>query len=261
MTFYFVRGYVKDLAAAKKPARSAAAPVSTKTTPCPRCGKPVPNGTQFCGSCGAPLELWKVHRSTITVKKEGDEPADKGAPRPVINASLCIGCGTCVDVCPEDGALAMSEGKAILADRPKCTGAAKCKDSCPTSAISLAFGNVLQTVQVPRVNENFETNVQDVYIVGEPGGMGLIKTAINEGRLVMDYIHKKITCAQSPGHDARGQVDFSEESAPEPDLLADAVPEDAATEPDPDQPANVIIVGAGPAGLSAALTAQQHGLK
>ena len=54
---------------------------------------------------------------------------------------------------------------------------------------------------------------------------------------------------------------FRKNLLPEPDLLADAVPEDAATEPDPDQPANVIIVGAGPAGLSAALTAQQLGLK
>lgn len=242
VTLFFVRKYVKGLAPAAAPASPAGA-----TTACPRCGGAVPEGTAFCGKCGAPLELWKVHRSSVAVA-----PADgeKGKPRPVINASLCIGCGTCVDVCPEQGTLALVSGKAILASPEKCTGHAKCVEVCPTSAIGLAFGNVLQTLKVPLVDENFETNIPGVFIVGELGGMGLIKTAINEGRLVIDYIFRRQHPLQAaPAGDAQ-TIDFDAE-APSAGGDSEATPED---------PVDVIILGAGPAGLSAALTAKQHGM-
>ncbi|MCP5119492.1 MAG: NAD(P)-binding domain-containing protein [bacterium] len=227
VTFYFVRSYVKSLTAGKESTGASAVAVSAETDPCPRCGKPVIRGASFCGSCGAPLELWKVHRATVSDKPA--EPGEQGKPRPVINASLCIGCGTCIDVCPEAGALAMVNGKAILASPEKCTGQAKCVDACPTSGITLAFGDTLQTVTVPFVKEDFETNIPGVFIVGELGGMGLIKTAINEGRLGIDHVRKRLN--------------------------------GCATEPNGAGPADVIIVGAGPAGLSATLTAQQYGLK
>ncbi len=243
VTLFFVRKYVKGLAPAATPAAAGGA-----TTACPRCGGAVPNGTSFCGKCGAPLELWKVHRSSVA-----EAPADgvKGKPRPVINASLCIGCGTCVDVCPEQGTLALVSGKAILASPEKCTGHAKCVEVCPTSAIGLAFGNVLQTLKVPLVNENFETNIPGVFIVGELGGMGLIKTAINEGRLVIDYIYRRQHPLEAaPAADAQ-PIDFNAEGPAATDQDADASRE---------HPVDVIILGAGPAGLSAALTAKQHGM-
>ena len=156
----------------------------------------------------------------------GKAPAKSGKPQPVINVTLCIGCGSCVETCPETGTLEMSGGKAILANPERCTGHAKCVEVCPTSAITLAFGGVRQTLRVPKVRENFETNIGNVFIVGELGGMGLIKTAINEGRIAIDHIRSRAEAAATP----EGAYD-------------------------------VAIVGAGPAGLSASLTALQHGLK
>ncbi|MBI3683713.1 MAG: NAD(P)-binding domain-containing protein [Acidobacteria bacterium] len=225
VTFFFVRRYVKGLVSVKKPAAEPAA-ASGKTFPCPRCAKPVPENCAFCGACGAALSLWNVHRAVV--QSNDGSGQEKGRPRPVINASLCIGCGSCVDACPESGTLALQGGKAILAHPERCTGHAKCVTACPTSALSLAFGNVLQTLRVPSVNEHFETNIPGVYIVGELGGMGLIKTAINEGKLVIETLRSRLPCHPGEGQ-SNGIYD-------------------------------VLIAGAGPAGLSASLTAQQYGM-
>jgi putative YpdA family bacillithiol system oxidoreductase len=94
-------------------------------------------------------------------------------------------------------------------------------------------GGILQTIKVPHVKENFETNLPGVFIVGELGGMGLIKTAINEGKLVIDHLRER--------------------------LAKDKAREAVASHPAADL-ADVVIIGAGPAGLSASLTAHQHGL-
>lgn len=224
VTLFFVRGYLKKLTVGKSaPAtKPTTSPVAQR--PCPRCGKGIASDSTFCSHCGAALEMWKVHRAQVQQGNGGP----KGKPKPVINASLCVGCGSCVEVCPEQGTLELSGHKAILAHPERCTGHARCKDVCPTQAIVLTFDGALQTLRVPQVNERFETNVPGLHIVGELGGMGLIKTAINEGKLVIDNLRKKI--AEDP------------------------------VELGPDQ-FDVAIVGAGPAGLSASLTAQQYGLR
>ena len=228
VTMFFVRGYLKKLTAktaARQGANPAAAPVAMH--PCPRCSKPIPKGSAFCAHCGAALAMWSVHRAEL--KTGGDGPVI-GKPKPVINASLCVGCGTCIDVCPETGTLELINGKAILAHPERCTGHSKCAEVCPTQAISLAVGGVLQTIKVPHVKEDFETNVPGLFIVGELGGMGLIKTAINEGKLVIDHVLRR--------------MQNTPPSAPLPDGAFD-----------------VAIVGAGPAGLSASLSAHQHELR
>lgn len=242
VTLFFMRGYLKSLSAKKRSAGGVTdgAAVILQTTPCPRCSKPVLQGASFCGSCGAALAMWNVHRATI--QELSSEPLEKGKPRPVINASLCIGCGSCVGVCPETGTLALASGKAILEHPERCTGQAQCITACPTSAITLAFGNVLQTIRVPNVNENFETNLPGLFIVGELGGMGLIKTAINEGKLVIDRLRQRFEAAQQwrPARDDHGAILPCPENHPEP--------------------FDVLIAGAGPAGLSASLAAHQCGL-
>lgn len=242
VTFLFVRRYVKGLMAAKgEPAAAAPAP----TSPCPRCQTPVAPGAAFCGKCGAPLSLWNIHRAAVQTSGEAEV---KGKPRPVINASLCIGCGSCVDACPETGTLAVTGGKAILQHPERCTGHAKCVTACPTSALSLAFGNVLQTLRVPAVNENFETNIAGVFIVGELGGLGLIKTAINEGKLVIEHVRRRL---EAQGLWSPTAIDHDHKPR------EDAVPAAEAA----NGLLDVLIAGAGPAGLSASLAAQQAGLR
>ncbi len=219
VTLFFVRGYLKKLTSG---AKAVAQP--KKMAPCPRCTKQMEQGTAFCPHCGAAMAMWNVHRAQQAVPSAAPS---SGKAQPLINASMCIGCGSCVHACPETGTLELVNGKAILAHPERCTGHAKCSEVCPTQAITLSIGGVLQTVRVPNVKENFETNVPGVFIVGELGGFGLIKTAINEGKLVIDHLLKRIP------------------------------KEKTATDP----PYDVAIVGAGPAGLSASLTAQQHGLR
>ena len=136
------------------------------------------------------MSLWNLHRAAVKTETAGAAQGEQGKPRPVINATLCIGCGSCVDACPETGTLALVTGKAILAHPDRCVGHAKCVQVCPTSALSLAFGSTLQTLRAPLVKETFETNVAGIYIAGELSGMGLIKTAINEGRMAIDSFHE-----------------------------------------------------------------------
>ena len=197
LTFFFVRRYLKQLTAVHKtPAQPAhksrqSQPASrAETVQCPRCSEPIAKGPPFCAHCGAALAMWSVHLAEVKIG--GSSTGNKGKPRPVINASLCVGCGSCVEVCPESGTLAMANGKAILDEPDRCVGHAKCVEVCPTQAISLSFGGVLQTVKVPNVKENFETNVPGLFITGELGGMGLIKTAVNEGKLAIDHIYARL---------------------------------------------------------------------
>lgn len=247
VTFFFVRGYVKKLTAGSSSgARSgSAAPASASASSarkCPRCGNAISEGAAFCAHCGAALALWKIHAAAVT--RPG--AAGKEKVQPVINASLCVGCASCVHVCPETGTLQIAGGKAILAHPERCTGHAKCAEVCPTNAIALSAGGVLQTLRVPRVKENFETNIPGVFIVGELGGMGLIKSAINEGRLVMEYLKPRLAAAEVSTPKSRQDGSAS---------LAAGAGIAAAHYYD------VAIVGAGPAGLSASLAAQQYGLR
>jgi thioredoxin reductase len=99
-----------------------------------------------------------------------------------------------------------------------------CERACPTEAISLVFGTAVRGVDLPRVQENYETNVPGLYIVGELGGMGLIRNAFEQARQCIESIAR--------------------EKKPATNGLLDAV-----------------IVGAGPAGLSAAVNAKRLGLE
>ncbi len=52
----------------------------------------------------------------------------------VIDASECISCGACAEVCPVD---AISEGDdAYVIDPELCTDCGTCVDECPVGAIS-----------------------------------------------------------------------------------------------------------------------------
>ncbi len=139
---------------------------------------------------------------------------------PHIDALKCIGCGGCVGACPEGDVLAVIEGKATLVHGAKCVGHGLCADACPAGAITLLMASPGRSADLPILSENLETSVPGMFIAGELGGMGLIKNAITQGRMAVEEIAR---CAK------------------------------------PGEPVEVVIVGAGPSGLAAALTAKQHG--
>ena len=143
---------------------------------------------------------------------------------PVIDPGACIGCGSCVNACPEGTVLGLIDGKAAMIDPSHCIGHGACRTACPLGAITLVFGTETRGVDIPLVDPNFQTNVPGIFIAGELGGMGLIRNAIEQGRQAVSSIRKMIA--------GRGG-----------DLL------------------DVVIVGAGPAGLSATLAAKEHGLR
>ncbi len=140
---------------------------------------------------------------------------------PVINPNRCIGSGACVKVCPER-ALGIVKGKAVLVQPDHCIGHGACEAACPVEGIQLVFGTEKRGIDIPHVKPTFETNVPGIFIAGELGGMGLIRKGIEQGKRAMDSVRKN----KGGGSEL-----------------------------------DVVIVGAGPAGLSASLAAKEYGLR
>ncbi|MDO8925647.1 MAG: NAD(P)-binding domain-containing protein [Sideroxyarcus sp.] len=134
---------------------------------------------------------------------------------PEINPNLCLGSGTCITACPEH-AIGMIKGKAVLVNPTHCIGHGACAVACPHDAITLVFGTSKRGMDIPQVSPSFETNVPGIFIAGELGGMGLIRKAATQGTQAIEHIAK---------------------------LKSGGTPYD------------VVIIGAGPAGLSATLGA------
>lgn len=51
----------------------------------------------------------------------------------VVNKDKCIGCGTCVNMCPVN-AISFKDGKAVI-DPKKCIQCGTCVGVCPVQAI------------------------------------------------------------------------------------------------------------------------------
>lgn len=148
---------------------------------------------------------------------------------PVFDSTRCIGSGACTRACPQGtDVIGRIQGRGVLIDPSMCIGHGRCAQECPVGAIRLVFGSAERGVDIPQLSPKFETNVGGMYITGELGGMGLIANAIRQATEGMENIAETLK---------------TEMTVPSTDKLVD-----------------VAIVGAGPAGLTSALYATQHGL-
>ncbi len=114
---------------------------------------------------------------------------------PLIDRNKCIGCKSCLYACPQQlghRVLGIYHGKAELLEPVNCIGHGACKKVCPVDAIKLVFGTETRGVDIPHVDDNFETNMPGIHIAGELGGMGLIRNAIEQGKSAVRAIAK--TC-------------------------------------------------------------------
>lgn len=51
-----------------------------------------------------------------------------------IDIDECVGCGTCVDECPQEAISMNDDDIAVISD--ECTDCGLCIEACPTAAIS-----------------------------------------------------------------------------------------------------------------------------
>lgn len=173
--------------------------------------------------------LWRHRRRERVVQAAYQEIQAQGGVEPAslhpqVNPNLCIGTGNCVAFCPENDVLGLIQGRAVTVNPTHCVGHGLCERSCPVEAIQLVLGSAKRGVDIPRIQENFETNVDGIYVVGELGGMGLIRNAFEQAR----------QCIEGVSQEKR------------------SVPADAY---------EVLIVGCGPAGLAASLNCVHHSLR
>ncbi|HAD12677.1 MAG TPA: 4Fe-4S ferredoxin [Saprospirales bacterium] len=178
------------------------------------------------------LVVWyymrKLKQESQTVEAKIEKAKLEGTWEPVslhpyIDLGTCIKSGACIEACPEKDILGIVNGRATLVNASQCIGHGACFHACPVEAISLVIGTEKRGVELPHVNENFETNVPGIYIAGELGGMGLIKNSIEQGEAAVESIvHSGLK--------------------KDPSMY------------------DLIIIGAGPAGISATLTAKKHQL-
>ena len=162
-----------------------------------------------------------VEAKIVKAKQEGIfEPVSL---HPVVDPNKCIQTGACITACPEKDILGIVNGKATPINASHCVGHGACVIACPTQAITLLIGTETRGVDLPNVNQYFESNVEGIYIAGELGGMGLIKNAVEQGKQAVDNISK----AGKKHHEAMYDL---------------------------------IIIGAGPAGIGASLNAKKHHL-
>jgi thioredoxin reductase (NADPH) len=148
---------------------------------------------------------------------------------PQINNNYCIGCATCTMVCPEGDVLGMVGGKAMIINGYKCIGHSLCAEACPVGAITMVLASPSVGADLATLTRDYETTLKNMFIVGELGGLALIKNAVNQGRECVDTIARRLS--------------INKTSANATDLY------------------DVLIVGAGPAGISASLRAAEKKLK
>jgi thioredoxin reductase/Pyruvate/2-oxoacid:ferredoxin oxidoreductase delta subunit len=178
------------------------------------------------------IYFWNKSKRHVESKRVFEEAVSTGMTEPAsihpkINLAACLGCATCVSACPEKSkkVLGVIHGKAHLVNPTHCIGHGACKTACPFDAIELVFGTEKRGVDIPHVGQDFQTNIPGIFIAGELGGMGLIRNAVTQGAQAVDNICK----IDGVGQGGNDVIDL-------------------------------VIVGAGPAGIGASLAAKDKKL-
>lgn len=166
-------------------------------------------------------ESSRVRQKVMEAKASGRH--EPNSLHPYIDLNLCIGSASCVKACPEKDILGIIDNQATVINATQCVGHGACFHSCPVDAISLRIGTEKRGVELPHIKPNYETNIDGIYIAGELGGMGLIKNSVEQGKQAVENI-------------ARQKI------------------------PSRDDTYDVVIIGAGSAGIGAALQAKKYDL-
>jgi len=182
----------------------------------------------FVGRWQSRLEKERSEENRGRLKEAKAKGADKAiAQYPLIDAALCIGCGSCIAACPEHDVIGLLDGVAAVIHGSHCVGHGKCEEACPVGAIKVGLGDVSKRADIPALSDAMESSVPGVYVVGELGGIALIRNAVTQGLLAMEDIARRLKAEPRPK--AAGVSD-------------------------------VLVVGAGPSGLAAAFRAKELGL-
>ncbi|HEX4068329.1 MAG TPA: NAD(P)-binding domain-containing protein [Acidobacteriaceae bacterium] len=181
------------------------------------------------------VRYWRSHNRQLAAAQAAKERGEifSGGPsaqHPQIDLNSCIGCGACVTVCPEGDVLGLIGGKAAIINGHKCIGHSLCAEECPVGAITMvtASAGAVQAGQ-PILTPECETSIPNLFIAGELGGLALIRNAVAQGKDCVDLIAARLPDLRSRSSDA--------------------------------EIFDLIVVGAGPAGISASLRAAEHKLR
>lgn len=179
----------------------------------------------FIGYLG--ISKRQSHQIKASIKYQDNVSKELHIPttlHPEIDPERCGGCGACVSACPEGQILKLINHRAVLVEATKCVGHGMCAEVCPFDAISLVFGTKTRGMELPKIDTNYQTNVKGLYIAGELGGMGLIRNAVKQGRLAAEHACKSVNSEQKTD-------------------------------------VEILVVGAGPAGLSASMSCHSAKIK